>query len=1302
MVYRVYSEKKQSGKRTESAPAGSFDIEAQSLKTDIETGLRIALDGLRIINRYDAEGLEKELFDSAVTAVFSEPPADSVYFTLPAFAKDETVFAVTALRGQFDQRADSAAQCISIIGGCARPQVKYAKLYVIKGDISAQSLAAIKNYLINKVEAEETSLGELDTLEEPPPQAKGVRNIYRFSKFTDEEIEDFYSARKSLAMDTADLRVCRDYFAQQGRDPTETEIKVLDTYWSDHCRHTTFATVLEDPEIEPRYIRETYEKFLRNNGDKPVCLMRIATAAVRELKAAGELPNLDESEEINACSVKVRIPVKYSDSTIKDEDWLLMFKNETHNHPTEIEPFGGAATCLGGAIRDPLSGRAFVYQAMRISGCGDPLKPLSETLPGKLPAKKIAVTAAAGYSSYGNQIGLATGLVREFYDPGFVAKRMELGAVIGAAPLKNVRREAPSAGDIVILLGGRTGRDGIGGATGSSRAHDGTSLLECGAEVQKGNAVEERKIQRLFRNPAVTKLIKRCNDFGAGGVCVAVGELADGLEIDLDAVPRKYEGLSGTELAVSESQERMAVVIGRGDEGAFMRLAHAENLEATVVATVTDHGEGGSSNDARLVMKWRGQVICDLSREFLNSNGASRSAKAVIPAVTDGDLREYLYKSELANTPEDYEQLACDLNVCGQKGLIQRFDSTVGSGTVLMPLGGKYQQTPAQVMAAKLPVIDGSPAGSSNPNTCDTDAVSVMSFGYELEILKKSPYHGGMLSVVSSVAKNIAGGGRLSDMYLTLQEYFPRASDAKKWGLPMAALLGAYEAQTRLKIAAIGGKDSMSGTYNSTNTGEDSVHACELNVPPTLVSFAVSLSSVAQVCSPEFKKPFSKLYLLTAGEYDENGIPDFDALPALFKAVQELTETGRAISAAAVAGKGGVARAVLEMSLGNRIGAALINTDSFSLFGTPVGSIVIETAGTLPSLNVDGHLPYSTLFIGTTTEEYKITADGASVDIAALEKGYCGKLEPVFKTKTPAHEAPPVGMGRAPAVSAEKRDIPQKCRVNLLAGRRPRVLIPVFPGTNGEYDMAAAFGAAGAETEFFVVRNLTAYDVTESLAEFAKRAAQSQIIALAGGFSAGDEPEGSGKFITAFFSSEKARKAVSDLLDARDGLIIGICNGFQALVKLGLLPHGKITALTDKSPTLTFNSLGRHNSQLVNTRVSSVNSPWLLDSSVGDVYLTPVSHGEGRFTAPRAVLAELVKNGQVFSQYADEAGVPTMDGAYNPNGSDLAIEGIISRDGRILGKMGHIERVSSGVFKNVQSKYSADCPIIASGVKYFS
>ena len=1228
MVYRIYVAKK-----------AEFANEANALMSEIKNLLKIeGVKELSVINRYDVENIDKALFDKCINSVFSEPQIDDTFTALP---KTDYVFAVEPLPGQFDQRADSAAQCVQLFSAGTRPDVKTAKVYAINGKLSEKELEAIKKYVINPVECREADLAEKTTLKMEYELPDKVEILNGFNKLSVDGLNSFLK-EKGLAMDIDDLKFLQSYFVSENRDPSITEIKMIDTYWSDHCRHTTFLTTVENVEFEDGLAQSIYEDYIATRKaigrTKPINLMDLATIATRYHKKTGALPKIDESEEINACTVKIKVNVGG-----EMQDWLLLFKNETHNHPTEIEPFGGAATCIGGAIRDPLSGRSYVYAAMRVTGAADPLKPLEETIPGKLPQRKIVTTAASGYSSYGNQIGLATGMVDEIDHDGYVAKRMEIGAVIAAAPEKNVRREVPEKGDVVILLGGRTGRDGCGGATGSSKSHSVESLTTCGAEVQKGNAPEERKLQRLFRNPDASTLIKRCNDFGAGGVSVAIGELADGLNINLDKVPKKYDGLDGTELAISESQERMAVVVEAKDVDKFIALATEENLEATVVATVTD--------DARLKMTWKGNTIVDISREFLNSNGAEKKTPVKV-------VKQELQEKEIpASFKEGMVKLAGDLNVCSKRGLSERFDSTIGAGTVLMPFGGKNQRTPIQAMVNKVSV-----------ENADTDTCSFMSWGYNPFIAEKSPMFGGYYAVIESVCKLIATGATFEDTYLTFQEYFEKPNkDASRWGKPMAALLGAYKAQRELKLSAIGGKDSMSGSFE------------KIDVPPTLVSFAVTTDTIDKVVSPEFKKAGSKVYLLTAKK-NADGLINTESLLDNFKTIEKLNAEGK-ILAAYTPTIGGVAEAVMKMTFGNGIGFEFKTDDLRTIFGYNYGAFILEVNG-------DAEVNNATL-LGNTIADNAIVMSGEKISIDELLGVYEDKLESVFKCND-------VKMTKGDIPSIEYKASEWSYSPTKFA--KPRVLVPVFPGTNCEYDTKKAFARVGADVDIFVIKNIV--DVKESVDEFAKKVKNSQIIFVPGGFSGGDEPDGSGKFITAFFRNKAIKENVTELLDIRKGLVGGICNGFQALIKLGLVPYGKITdEVSEDMPTLTFNSIARHQSMLVKTRVASNKSPWLMQTEVGDVYTVPISHGEGRFIIQPELLKKLIENGQVATQYVDANGNPTYDVKFNPNDSVYAIEGITSPDGRVFGKMGHSERVGSGLYKNVDGEY--DIKMFDSAVKYF-
>ena len=1224
MVYRVYVEKKPGQTQ-----------EAQGLLGQIRDFLQIkGLKALRILNRYDAENIDEQLFRYAVNTVFSEPQVDNVSFQAP---QGQIVFAVEPLPGQYDQRADSAAQCIQIISQGNRPVIRTAKVYVLTGDISGEELAAIKKYVINAVESREASLDMPETLTVHYDAPETVATVEGFTAM-DESALAALLEQLGLAMDLDDLKFLQAYFRDtEHRDPTITEIRVVDTYWSDHCRHTTFSTHLDSITIHDAGVRAAYEQYLaarvavygeEKAAKRPQTLMDIATIGAKYLKKQGKLPELDESEEINACSIHVTATVNG-----EDQDWLLMFKNETHNHPTEIEPFGGAATCIGGCIRDPLSGRAYVHQAMRVTGAGDPRASLKDTLPGKLPQRKLCQTAAAGYSSYGNQIGLATGHVAELYHEGFIAKRLECGAVVAAAPAENVRRECPAPGDVVILLGGRTGRDGIGGATGSSKSHNLKSLTTMASEVQKGNAPEERKIQRLFRNSKVTRLIKRCNDFGAGGVSVAIGELADGLRIDLDAVRKKYEGLDGTELAISESQERMAVVVAPEDADAFIAAAQEENLEAYRVALVTE--------EARMVMSWKGHEIANLSRDFLNTNGAVKHAGVEVP---DGNCPFGLVYDD----PIDLRALAGQLKFASQRGLVERFDATIGAGSLLMPFGGKNQATPAQAMAAKLPVLPGE----------DTDAASVMAWGCDPDLLSADPYLGAKAAVISSMAKIVAAGADYKKAYLTLQEFFEKLrNEPQRWGKPFQALLGALDAQLHLDAAAIGGKDSMSGTF------------LDKDVPPTLISFAIAPLKASEVISGEFKEAGHPVYFFDCGSYD--------AMKTTWEKFHGLCLAGK-VKAAYAVDAGGVAEAVMKMSFGNDIGFA--ETEGAVRYDGPrYGCLIAE-------LTEDCDFGEK---IGVTTAEPVIRYHGDTASIAELYAINASVLEKVYPTKTVETDKP------IPTFDYQASTYPApavKCA-------KPKVLIPVFPGTNCEYDSARAVEAAGAQANILVIRNLTAEDVARSVEQAVEKIRDSQMIFLPGGFSGGDEPDGSAKFITAFFRNPAVKEQVMKLLNDRDGLMCGICNGFQALIKLGLVPFGKIIDTDDTCPTLTFNTIGRHQSRIVRTRVASNKSPWLSLTQVGDVYNVPISHGEGKFLASEALVKQLAENGQIATQYVDLAGNPTMDAAFNPNGSVCAIEGITSPDGRVFGKMGHSERIGKELYRNVPGQY--DIRMFEAAVKYF-
>ena len=1230
MVYRVYVEKKK-----------ELANEARALLSDARTLLGItSLTDVRVINRYDAENITEELFNYAKQTVFSEPQLDIVSEDINVCSCDASVFAVEPLPGQFDQRADSAAQCIQIISQGDRPLIRTAKLYALYGSLTDADVAEIKKYVINPVESREADLAKPETLKVEYDIPTEVKTLDGFIDLDRKGLEAFVS-EYGLAMDADDIEFCQNYFKTEGRNPTITEVRMIDTYWSDHCRHTTFLTTIDSVKFEDELLQKTYDEYIETRKEigrtKPICLMDLATVAVKYLKMNGKLDKLDESEEINACTVKIDVEVDG-----KIEPWLLLFKNETHNHPTEIEPFGGAATCIGGAIRDPLSGRSYVYGAMRVTGAANPLKPVSETIKGKLPQRKIVTTAAAGYSSYGNQIGLATGIVDEIFHEGYAAKRMEIGAVIAAAPQENVRRERPDPGDIVILLGGSTGRDGCGGATGSSKSHTAESLETCGAEVQKGNAPEERKLQRLFRNPEASKLIKRCNDFGAGGVSVAIGELADGLEINLNAVPKKYDGLDGTELAISESQERMAVVVEAKDAEKFLALAAEENLQACPVAEVTE--------SPRLVMNWNGKKIVDISREFLNSNGAE---KHIDIESSKPNLREQEISGGFA---ENYMRIAGDLNICSKRGLSERFDSTIGAGTVLMPFGGKNQLTPIQAMVQKISV-----------EKKHTDDCSFMSWGYNPFLTEQSPYHGAYMAVVESVCKLIATGADFNDVYLTFQEYFEKlGKDSKRWGKPLAALLGAFKAQKELSIGSIGGKDSMSGSFEN------------LDVPPTLVSFAVTTGKVSDVVSPELKKAGNKLVVLSP-EYDENNLPKTESLLAVFDKVTALMRSGKAV-ACYTPGIGGIAEAVMKMAFGNGLGVKFENDVTVEkLFKYSYASFVLEVSEDVADAEV----------LGVVTDDNKLTLASESICLTELLRVYEDKLESVYSCNIEDRKGPMENFEFA----ATERKAPA------IKVAKPKVLIPAFPGTNCEYDSAKAMRDAGADPEIIVIQNLTSDGIRASVDKFANALKSAQMIFIPGGFSGGDEPDGSGKFITAFFRNAAVKEGVHDLLNNRDGLMCGICNGFQALIKLGLVPYGKIIDTDENCPTLTFNTIARHQSRIVRTRIASNKSPWLALTNVGDVYTVPISHGEGRFLADEKLIRELAANGQIATQYVDFDGNATSDVHFNPNDSMFAIEGITSPDGRVFGKMGHSERKGNGLYKNVPGNY--DIRMFESAVKYF-
>lgn len=1248
-IKRLYVEKKK-----------GFDIEAGALCRDLKENLGLGgLKSVRVINRYDIEGMTDAEIELTRDTVFAEPQVDNIAFENIEITEGR-FFAMEYLPGQFDQRADSAAQCVQIMTGGEKPTVRTAKVIVLLGDVSDEDVEAAAEYCINPVESRRASMDKPETLNDKSTVPEDVKVIDGFID-TDENGLKNMIADMGLAMDLDDIRFCREYFKNtEKRNPTVTEIRMIDTYWSDHCRHTTFSTILDDVKIDDLVIKGAYDDYKKSRGyvyegrkAKDICLMDIATIAVKELKKQGRLTALDESEEINACSINVKLDME--DGT--KEDWLVMFKNETHNHPTEIEPFGGAATCLGGAIRDPLSGRSYVYQAMRVTGSGDPRKTLAETMHGKLPQRKITTGAAQGYSSYGNQIGLATGLVNEVYDEGYVAKRMEIGAVIAAAPKENVIREVPEPGDVVILLGGMTGRDGCGGATGSSKAHTDTSLETCGAEVQKGNAPVERKLQRLFRKKEVTRLIRRCNDFGAGGVSVAVGELADGLDINLDMVPKKYDGLDGTELAISESQERMAVVVRKSDVQKFIAEADKENLNAVCVAEVTDTN--------RLCMKWRGKTICDISRDFLNTNGAEKHNDAYVEKA-DFSIDMFDFKPKGRTYADKIKNMMGDLNIASQHGLVERFDSTIGAGSVFMPYGGRYQMTPQQSMVAKVPTLHK-----------ETDTATVMAYGYNPKISERNPYLGAIYAVVDSVTKAVAAGADYKDIYLTFQEYFERlGTDPKRWGKPLSALLGAYVAQEKLGLAAIGGKDSMSGSFN------------DIDVPPTLVSFAVAPLSASYAVSDEFKNANNSVIMLSP-KYDENSMPDFDSLKQLYDMLHTMIHNDKGLVKSVWAvGMGGVTEGICKMALGNKIGFEFSDScEKTALFEARYGSVIVEIEGMDTKLQKSDSVDI--IELGHTTSDELIKIDGEEISLDEIEKAWTAPLEGVFATRA---EYDDVGM--------KKFEFGE--RVNICPKQsfaKPRIFIPAFPGTNCEYDSARAFERAGGTADVRIFKNLKPEHIEESIESFVDAIEKAQIVMLPGGFSGGDEPDGSGKFIKAAFENERVKAAVMELLNNRDGLMLGICNGFQALIKLGLVPYGEIRKADSSCPTLTFNTIGRHVSRIATTRIASVKSPWFAGVEVGDIHHIAVSHGEGRFVASPEVIAEMEKNGQIATQYVNPDSEPTYEMPYNPNGSYYAIEGITSPDGRVLGKMGHSERFKQNVFKNIPGE--KDQKIFESGVKYF-
>lgn len=1239
-----------------------FDVEAKNLCADLKSNLGLKkIEKVRIINRYDISGLDEENFIRAEKTILSETNADLVYEEKMPEADDYRVFAMEYLPGQYDQRADSAAQCVQLLTQGERPQVVSAKIVAVKGDITDEEFIKIQNYLINPVESRLASLNKPESLDMKADRPDDVAVINGFIGWNDDEMQKYYSSM-GFAMTLADLKFCRDYFRDdEHRDPTVTELRVIDTYWSDHCRHTTFLTRLEKIEIEKGELSKTIEDALQlyydsrdeiygKDTNKDVSLMDMALAGMKLLKKRGLIPDLDQSDEINACSIEVPVTIDG-----KTEQWLVQFKNETHNHPTEIEPFGGAATCLGGAIRDPLSGRAYVYQAMRVTGSGDPTLPFEKTLAGKLPSRKITTGAAAGYSSYGNQIGLATGQVTELYDQGYVAKRLEIGAVIGASPKANVVRDVPAPDDVIVLLGGRTGRDGCGGATGSSKAHTTDSIETCGAEVQKGNPPTERKIQRLFRNSKVSTMIKRCNDFGAGGVCVAIGELADGLTVDLDKVTKKYDGLDGTELAISESQERMAVVLDPKDVEEFIAESDKENLEATAVAVVT--------KSPRLTMQWRGKTIVDLSRKFLNTNGVTQTAQAYITAPNKDKCYRMHAPETLSGmtTAEAFKANLSRLEVCSQKGLCERFDSSIGAATVLMPFGGITQLTPQDAMAAKLPLLEG-----------ETDDATAMAYGYIPGVSRWSPFHGSAYAVVESLSKLLAIGADPLTARLTFQEYFERLHDVpSRWGKPAAALLGSLEAQIKLGLPSIGGKDSMSGSFE------------DLDVPPTLVSFAVAMTKASKTVSAEFKKCGSRVIYVPVPENKETLMPDWEKLKAMYKAVYSLMNSGNVLAASTVR-EGGAAAAVAKMSFGNKIGFTFANTlTNDELFAPLSGSLVIELA--------DGAEPDDILYyeLGTTTDNENITINGTALSLNELIEKWTGKLEGVFPVKADC----PENKFEVPLYNERNSSSPT------IHTAKPKVFIPVFPGTNCEVDTARAFAKAGAEPQLLIVRNLTPAAIEETIDEMVRMIERSQMIMLPGGFSGGDEPDGSGKFIATTFRNPRVSEAVNTLLKKRDGLMLGICNGFQALIKLGLVPYGEITDLNETDPTLTFNTVGRHISRMAYTRVTSVKSPWFSKVNAGDIFAVPISHGEGRFVANDEMLKTLIANGQIATQYVAPDGSVACDIEYNPNGSVCAIEGITSPDGRVLGKMGHSERKGDNLYFNVP--FEKDQQIFESGTAYF-
>ncbi|MFQ4258970.1 UNVERIFIED_CONTAM: phosphoribosylformylglycinamidine synthase [Clostridioides difficile] len=1258
MVRRVLVEKRE-----------GFDLEAKALKKDLVESLHIDnIENLRILNRYDVEGISEEVYENAAKTIFSEPNLDVVYYEEIPKLNDERIFAIEFLPGQYDQRGDWAAQCVQIVNQGIRPTINTAKVYILSGKITDEEFSKIKDYCINPVDSREASLEKPETLKMETEIPTTVEVLDGFIDLDENGLRTFVS-EKGLAMTLGDLQHVQKYFKDtEKRNPTITEIKVLDTYWSDHCRHTTFMTEIENVKIEDGkfndIVKEAYQMYLNSrdnvyvNRHKDICLMDIATVAVKELKKNGKLNDLDESEEINACSINVDVEVDG-----KMEKYLVMFKNETHNHPTEIEPFGGAATCLGGAIRDPLSGRSYVYQAMRVTGSADPRTTLEDTLPGKLMQRKITTEAAHGYSSYGNQIGLTTGQVAEVYDENFVAKRMEIGAVIAAVPKENVVRERPEAGDVIVLLGGKTGRDGCGGATGSSKEHSEESILTCSAEVQKGDAPNERKIQRFFRNKEVAQMIKRCNDFGAGGVCVAIGEIADSLDINLDLVPKKYDGLDGTELAISESQERMAVAIKKENKDKFIQLAVEENLEATHVATVTDTGY--------LRMFWNGKAIVDINREFLDTNGVKQTTDVHVTKVDEENTffssNEIVKDVKCASMKDKFTKVLSDLNVCSQKGLVEIFDNTIGGNTVLMPFGGKYQATPTQGMVAKIPVLGG-----------ETNTSTIMTYGYNPKVGKWSPFHGALYAVVESVCKLVAIGGNYSTTRLTFQEYFEKlGNNPEKWGKPFSALLGAFYAQSKFEIPAIGGKDSMSGTFK------------DIEVPPTLVSFAVDTVDAKKVVSPEFKKADSKVVMLCVNKA-ENDVVDFEELKRNLDKVRELIHGNKVLSTYAL-GFAGVGEAISKMAFGNKIGfkfseeAEKTFTDD-KLFEASYGNIVLELANDDLCM-LEG---YNYVVLGSTVKEASIFIKGEELALDELYKAHCSTLEPIFPTKTEEVKS------KIETISYISQGEAKKSSLSIVT---PRVFIPAFPGTNCEYDSARAFERVGANANIRVFKNLTYKDIEDSIDTIVNEIKSSQIIMLPGGFSAGDEPDGSGKFIATVFRNPRVQEAINEFLTQKDGLMLGICNGFQVLIKLGLVPYGEIRVPSESAPTLTYNNIGRHQAKIARTRISSNKSPWLAQTNVGDIHNIAISHGEGKFVASEDVMRELIANGQVATQYVDFNNEATYDIEFNPNGSFYAVEGITSVDGRVFGKMGHSERIGEEVYKNIIGE--KEQKIFESGVKYF-